>query len=77
MSTAHHSTTLSSPEHMFERAGTTFAIYGADESTDRLIPLELIPFITDASGAKGLKTGAMLSLDAQPGRWETFAYFAA
>ncbi|MEQ4599514.1 MAG: circularly permuted type 2 ATP-grasp protein, partial [Methylobacteriaceae bacterium] len=39
----HFNTRRSQAEMLFRRIGITFAVYGANESTERLIPFDIIP----------------------------------
>lgn len=42
---------------LFHRYGITFAVYGEDEGTERLIPFDIIPRIIPASEWSGLEAG--------------------
>ncbi|MBO6756214.1 MAG: circularly permuted type 2 ATP-grasp protein [Roseibium sp.] len=44
-------------ETIFRRLGITFAVYGSDEATERLIPFDPIPRILSASEWRKLSTG--------------------
>ena len=41
----------------FHRVGITFAVYGDDQGTERLIPFDIIPRIIPAAEWSGLKIG--------------------
>ena len=42
---------------MFRKVGITFAVYGEDEDTERLIPFDLVPRIFPAAEWQGLEKG--------------------
>jgi len=44
-------------EALFRRTGITFAVYGADEASERLIPFDIIPRILSASEWRRLAAG--------------------
>ncbi|MGI9414037.1 MAG: circularly permuted type 2 ATP-grasp protein, partial [Hyphomicrobiales bacterium] len=44
-------------ELIFRRMGITFAVYGSDEATERLIPFDIIPRIISASEWRKLAAG--------------------
>jgi hypothetical protein len=41
---------VSQAEMLFRRIGITFAVYGANESTERLIPFDIIPRVLTRRG---------------------------
>jgi uncharacterized circularly permuted ATP-grasp superfamily protein len=51
-------------ELFFRRIGITFAVYGDEESTERLIPFDLIPRILDASEWARIERGLIQRVDA-------------
>ena len=59
---------------VFDRAGVSFAWYGADESTDRLITMELLSQLSPDGMAQGVATGTLLALPTpRSSHWESFA----
>ena len=44
---------LKEAEGIFRRLGITFAVYGSDEGTERLIPFDIIPRIFRRSSGAG------------------------
>jgi len=49
---------------MFRRLGITFAVYGEEEGTERLIPFDIIPRILDAKEWECLSAGVCQRVDA-------------
>lgn len=72
-----HASPLSEAEQLFAQAGISFALYGMDESTDRLIPQELLSLLSPTGQSAGVAAGTLLALPTQSGTWGSFAYFAA
>lgn len=69
---------VSDAAQMFDRAGVSFALYGADESTDRLISMDLLSQISPTGMVEGVETGTLLAMPVnRSGQWGSFAYFAA
>ena len=44
-------------DSLFHRVGITFAVYGEDEGTERLIPFDVVPRILPADEWQGLEAG--------------------
>ena len=51
-------------EAAFRQLGITFAVYGEDESAERIIPFDIVPRVFTA---RDLASGAIGNLDAAPG----------
>src|SRR5689334_16048368 len=57
LGTAHVEQALKEAEGIFRRLGITFAVYGAEEASERLIPFDIIPRVFAAAEWRRLTIG--------------------